>query len=137
MTAVIAHFEIPVAWQNNHAMKKAFIRWSHTCKAYGVRNLCLIDPDSLRPAFGDAEINLAIVQNLQDAIDLFPEHTPVYVEQGGEDLSSFKYYFPENPVFIFGSDFGELPKADVSINTDIPLVAEIACGIILNAWRNG
>jgi len=32
--AVIAHFELPKAWGGVAAMKKVFIRWSHTCETF-------------------------------------------------------------------------------------------------------
>lgn len=133
MAAVIAHFSLPVAWQNAHAMKKAFIRWSHTCKAFGVRDLCLIDVDDLSPHFGDAQIRTRVVADLPAALAEFPSHKPVFVEQGGAPLEEYK--FPENPVFVYGDDFAMLQKADVEIKSALPLNAEMANAIVLNHWR--
>jgi len=134
VSAVIAHFSLPVAWHDSHAAKKAYIRWSHTCKAYGVTDIALIDVDSLAYEFGDAEINLTVVSTLDEALAVFPSHNPVYVEEGGTDIASFDY--PSSPVFIYGSDFGLLPRADLSLQTIIPLTADVANGIVLAHWRS-
>lgn len=114
--------------------KKAFIRWSHTCKAFGVFDLCLIDVDRLGYAFGDSEIRLLQAHDLDEALSFYPDHTPVYVEQGGVDIGQFAW--PEgDPVFIYGDDFGELPRADLSIRTANALTAEVTNGIVLSMWR--
>ena len=133
MPAVIAHFSLPAAWQTPFAMKKAFTRWSHTCKAFGVTDLCLIDVDGLGVDFGDREMRLRMVDTLEEALFEFPAMTPVYVEEGGTQISKFQW--PNEPLFIYGDDFGELPEADLSIPTKNPLNAEIANAIVLSAWR--
>ena len=133
MAAVIAHFSLPAVWQEPKASKKAFIRWSHTCKAFGVRDLCLINVDGLDVAFGDTELSLKSAETLDEALSFYPDLTPVYVEQGGVDVGEFEW--PENPVFIYGDDFGVLPKSDLSVATLNPLNAEITNGIILSMWR--
>lgn len=133
MAAVVAHFSLPEVWQTRKAMKKAFTRWSHTCKAFGVTDICLIDVDELNPKFGDSEINLKIAWYLEEALGFYPDHTPVFVEQGGADISEFEW--PERPLFVYGDDFGELPRADLSIPTLNPLNAEIANAVVLSSWR--
>lgn len=136
MPAVIAHFSLPKAWQNPLAAKKAFIRWSHTCKAFGIRDLCLIDVDGLGYQFGDQEIRLRLVDDLDGALSIYPDCQPVYVEQGGVDVGNYEW--PDDPVFIYGDDFGELPRSDLSVGTINPLNAEIANAIILAMWaKNG
>lgn len=134
MAAIIAHWELPAAWMDPKAQKKAFIRWSHTAKAFGIKDLCFVEnPREPMPRFGDAEINLHIVQSLEEALLIFPEYTPVYIEEGGANFQKFIY--PKNPVFVVGSDFGQLPKADISIDTITPLNAEIALGIVLGGAK--
>lgn len=135
--AVIFHWSLPEPWQNPHAAKKAFIRWSHTCKAFGVVDLCMIDVDDLRYDFGDREIKLTRVRSLGDALAQFPALTPVYVESGPGAVDIRDFRFPEHPLFIYGDDFGELPRADLEIVTNNPLTAEVCNGIVLAWWRHG
>lgn len=132
MAGIIAHWEIPDIWRDPRAAKKHFIRWSHTAKAFGIKDLCFVAVDSM-PVFGDAEINLKIVKSLDEALEYFKDYAPIYIEEGGVDFQNFLY--PENPVFIVGSDFGELPEATVSIPTERPLNAEIALGIVLGGAK--
>lgn len=127
--AVILHWELPQALQERFAAKKTFIRWSHTCKAFGVKDLVLINVDGLNCQYGDAELNLTIVDTLEEAVALFDASRLVYVEEGGQDIQEFEH--PEDAVYVFGSDFGELPQADLGITTANPLNAEMACGVVL------
>lgn len=127
---IIAHWDVPAVF-NGHQSKKLFTRWSHTAKAFGVTDLRFVEVDPM-PEFGDAEINLTKYKTLNDAIKGLKNL--VYVEQGGQHLESFK--FPKDPTLVFGGDYGELPKADVSIDTAIPLHADITLGIVLNTWRS-
>lgn len=134
--AIIAYWDIPEAWKEVHASKKAFIRFSHTAKAFGIKNLCFVESKKdPMPRFGDAEINLSFAYSLAEAMLQFPDNTPVLIEEGGVDYKEYDY--PENPVFIVGGDFGQLPWGDVSIDTVTPLNAEIALGIVLGGaeWR--
>jgi hypothetical protein len=130
--AVILHWDLPVALQAPQVQKKCFVRWSHTCKAFGVTDICLIDCDALNPWFGDAEVNLSVVGTLDEALALYQDKTPVFVEQGGVPLPLFTH--PDDPVYVFGSDYGQLDRSDVEIASDRPLHAETACGIVLADW---
>lgn len=131
MTTIVAHWDLPAVLTGKQA-KKMFTRWSHTAKAFGVTDLRFIDSKKEpMPVFGDTEINLTTYRSLEDA--LTDTKDVVYVEEGGEDIQTFE--FPDEPTLVFGSDYGELPRADVSINTLIPLHADIALGIVLNAWK--
>jgi hypothetical protein len=126
--AIIAHWELPAALKNPRAQKKLYVHWSHTAKALGCTRIALVDVDGDCPEFGDAEINLTLHSDLADAIANTPgQH--VYVEQGGAPMS--EYVHPEDATYIFGSDYGELPQADVAIDTEGPLHAMVAFGIVL------
>jgi hypothetical protein len=128
--AAIFHWDPPQALLAPGAQKKLFTRLSHTCKAFGVRSLCLVDAGGVIPGhFGDAELALAVVDDLEEALLLYSYASPVFVERGGADL--FEFVHPRSPVYVFGSDYGALPRADVSIETDIPIYAEVAAGIVL------
>lgn len=126
---VILHWELPVALQERFAAKKMFIRWSHTCKAFGVKDLILVNVDGLNCQYSDAEINLTVVDTLDEALALVPEDSLVYVEEGGKPLCEFNH--PEEATYVFGSDFGELPRADVGFATRNPVNAEVALGVVL------
>jgi len=132
MTIIVAHWELPAAWNDRFAAKKAFSRWSHTAKAFGVTELRFVERQPL-PEFGDQEISLSGHRDLESALTDIDPARLVYVEEGGTPIKAFS--FPESPVFVFGSDYGELPKADVSIDTNIPLHADVALGIVLSYWR--
>jgi hypothetical protein len=129
MVRVILHWELPSALQDRFAAKKMFIRWSHTCKAFGVDELILVNVDGLDAAYGDSEIKITVVDTLEEALASVPEETLVYVEQGGAPLDEFEH--PQDATYVFGSDFGQLPRADVEFASNIPVNAEIACGIVL------
>lgn len=126
---VILHWELPQALQDRFAAKKMFIRWSHTCKAFGVDELILVNVDGLDAGYGDSEIKITVVDTLEEALASVPEETLVYVEQGGAPLDEFEH--PQDATYVFGSDFGELPRADVEFDSAIPVNAEIACGVVL------
>jgi len=137
--AIVFHWEQPAALTDPRAQKKLFTRWTHTAKAFGVVDLFLIDVDGIvKTPFGDSEISLTIVDSLDEALLLMNKRSPVFVEQGGAPLASFRY--PERPVFVFGSDYGQLDRADLSIPSVGPLHSDVACGLILadsnvNRWR--
>lgn len=109
-------------------------RWTHTLKAFGVENFVLVDVDKTNPFINDSEIHSMVVGSLEEAVAMFPDLDHVYVEEGGTQLSVFHH--PENAVYIFGSDYGELHLRTVGIPTAIPLHADIACGIVLNDRSN-
>lgn len=129
MARVILHWDIPVALQDPLAAKKTFLRWSVTCKAFGINELILIDVDGLGAPTGDNELNLTVVKTLAEAVALVPEESLVYVEQGGVPLKDFEH--PQDATYVFGSDFGELPRADVEFACKFGVTADIACGIVL------
>jgi hypothetical protein len=129
MVKVILHWELPQALQERFAAKKMFIRWSHTCKAFGVNELILINVDDLDCNYGDSEIKLTVVPTLDEALRRTRGSRVIYVEEGGEPIEGFTH--PENCVYIFGSDFGELPQSDVGITTKNALNAEVALGVVL------
>lgn len=129
MVKVILHWELPQALQERFAAKKMFIRWSHTCKAFGVNELILINVDDLDCHYEDSEINLTVVKSLDEAMRRAGSLRTVYVEENGDPLEGFTH--PEDCVYIFGSDFGELPQSDVGITTKNALNAEVALGVVL------
>ena len=130
--SIIAHWQLPTALKDPFAAKKMYVHWSHTAKALGCTRIALIDVDGDCPMFGDSEIELTIHPTLEDAILNTPgQH--VYVEEGGTPLSEFTH--PQDATYILGCDYGQLDRADVSIETDRPLHAVIAFGIILQHRR--
>lgn len=129
MIAVIFHWELPIPLQERFAAKKMFGRISHTCKAFGIKDIILVNVDNLNCGYRDAEINLTVVSNLEEALALVNDSTLVFVEEGGKPLSSFEH--PENATYVFGSDFGELERVDVGFKTNNPLHAEVALGVVL------
>lgn len=131
MAIIIAHWEMPAAIREK-AAKKLFARWPHTAKAFGVTELVFVEIDEL-PPYNDAEVSIKTAKTLDEALKM-TKGKPVYVEVGGKPLKSFK--FPKNPVFVFGSDFMSLPKADVSMDSEISLHSEISLGIVLNQWHS-
>lgn len=133
MTAILAHWEQPAALQEPGAQKKLFVRWSHTCKAFGVTELNFVETTPM-PDFGDQEITLRKFPSLEKALEELPGEM-VFVQKGGDPIETFS--FPDDPFLVFGSDYGQLPKSDLSLNTDIPIHADVACGIILHWIRNG
>lgn len=129
MAIIVAHWEIPAAWQGGFASKKAFSRYSHTAKAFGVTELRFVERDPM-PDFGDQEVQLKKYPDLEAALKGLTNL--VYVEEGGTPIREFD--FPDDPVFVFGSDYGELERADVSIGGALPLHADISLGIVLEHW---
>ena len=136
MAAVLAHWDVPDVWLDPAIAKKYFIHWSHTCKGFGITDIGFVQNVTIGD-YGDSQITLRKFNTLQEGIDHYTAagFTPVYVEQGGTLLE--QYTFPTNPVFVFGSDYGQLPQADVSFNSTIGVHAEVAMGIVLNKWVNG
>ena len=128
--ALIVHWDPAAALRGGKAQKKMYTRWSHLAKAYGFNKVCLIDVESLQPEFGDQEIELQVVDTLEEALALYPTFEPVYVRQGGVKLEAYQH--PGQAAYIFGPDYGaDLPKADVSIPTVIPVYADQACAMVL------
>ena len=127
---IIAHWELPSALTDKPA-QKYLSRWTHTAKAFGITEIRFVEIDKL-PPHNDSEISVKAYDSLASAIKGIGKKRLVYVEVGGKDIRKFK--FPDKPVFVFGSDYGELTESTVSIKTDIALHADVACGIILS-WR--
>ena len=128
-TAVIAHWEPPVALSGDKAQKKLLLRWNHTLKAFGCKRLVMVDVDGLEPFMNDAEMHFQYVSSLEEALALFPDMEPVYVEVEGHPLQDYEH--PDKAVYIFGSDFGDLPQATVGVPTHNALHADITCGVVL------
>lgn len=127
MTTVIFHWETPKGFDNPHARKKLLARWGLTCKAFGIYQLYCVTNEPLK--ISDTEIVFKVFISLEDAIKQ-TEGEVVYLEQGGESLSDYSH--PENAVYVFGSDYGELEIDNaISINSKLPLHAEISAGIVL------
>jgi hypothetical protein len=113
--------------QSPLALKKLMTHWTHTAKAFGINTLYCISkqPDAFN--IGDSEVT---VHNLSSLEELPADKEKVYVEEGGEPLDSYRH--PDNCIYIFGSDYGELEKADVSIESKLPLYSQQACAIVLH-----
>jgi hypothetical protein len=127
--AVIAHWELPVVLRDGKVWKKMLMRWNHTLKAFGCKWLILVDVDNAGPFMNDAEIRFDRVDTLGQALHLCPGMEPVYVEVEGHPLQDYEH--PDKAVYIFGSDFGDLPEATVGVPTHNALHADITCGIVL------
>lgn len=127
--AVVLHWELPQALQERFAAKKVFTRWSHTCKAFGVKDIVLVNVDGLDASYGDAEVSLTVVDTLDEALSMFDNNRLVFVEEGGKPIDTYQH--KEDAVYVFGSDFGGLPRADLGITTAQPLNAEQACAVVL------
>lgn len=123
MTAICFHWE-PAASiaANPKAVKKLLLHWTHTAKCFGVKDIYCIGS----PVMGDQQINWHNIESIND----LGRKKLVYVEQGGTPLSDFKH--PKTCIYVFGSDYGSLEKADVSIDSELGLYAEQACAIVLH-----
>lgn len=126
MTGICFHWE-PAASiaANPKAVKKLLLHWSHTAKCFGVKDIYCIDVDKSGVEMGDLQINFQVIESLDELKDNL-----VYVEQGGKPLKGFKH--PKDCIYVFGSDYGQLPRADVSIEAELGLYAEQACAIVLH-----
>ena len=131
MAKVIAYWDLPAALLSEKAAKKLLQRWTHTAKCFGVSDIAFIEKTAL-PPFNDAEMRVECYTDLQHALDDYADGPVLYVEQGGEPLKSVE--LPENAVFVFGSDYNDLPRADIGLTTVHGLHAEMACAIVLNEW---
>jgi hypothetical protein len=129
MSGIIFYWEQPAVLVHEKIQKKLISRWTLTAKAFGISNICVIDVDGIEPIVNDSEIKFTIVKTLEEALNLFSNSSKVWVEQGGEPLVNFKH--PKDAVYIFGSDFGQLPEATVEIPISQGIHSDIACGIIL------
>lgn len=134
--SIIAHWELPAALKDPRAQKKMWVHWSHTAKAFGCTRIALVDVDGDCPEFGDSEIKLSVHPDLESALWATPKDH-IYVEQGGMPINDFVH--PEEATYVFGSNYGQLPHADISIETIGPLHDVIALGIVLGhrglEWR--
>ena len=125
-SCVIFHWENHKSLNTPHATKKLLNRWSFTCKAFGITDLIAVTDADIK--LGDTEINFTVVDNLSEALS--GRENIVFIEVGGVDISDFKH--PENATYVFGSDYGGLgAEGAISINTNIALHAEVACGVVL------
>ena len=132
MSTVICNFVIPESINYPHVVKKLLNRWSFTCKAFDVCDLTIITDMDI--SLNDAEINTTFVPSLDIALAMVDGEV-VYIEEGGVVLEEFIH--PENAVYVFGSDYSRgINTKGVSINSNIALFSEIACGIVLNHRLN-
>ena len=127
--AVCIHWELPVAIERQPAAaKKLMLHWTQVCKAFGVHQLyCVYCGEHCPPVGVDMSFRLL------DSLDDLPTKPRVYVEQGGVTLRNFTH--PADCIYIFGSDYGQLPRADFAIPSDLGLYADQACAIILHDRR--
>jgi len=125
MSGICFHWELPASISANpKAVKKLLLHWSHTAKCFGIKDIYLIDVDKTGAFIGDNQVNCKVIKSLDEL-----KGKLVFVEQGGKSLTEFKH--PKDCIYVFGSDYGSLPKADVSIEAELPLYAEQACAIVL------
>jgi len=128
MCTVIFHWEVPECLNTPHAQKKLLSRWDFTCKAFGITKIYCVSENDVR--INDAEIEFKLFKTLDDAIAASSGEL-VYLEENGTPLKLFVH--PTKAVYIFGSDYAELESDNsITINANIPLHAEIACGIVLS-----
>jgi hypothetical protein len=123
MANICFHWSPPVSIaENDKAARKLLKHWTHTAKCLGVTSVfCIGDP----PSINDGGINFTVIGSLDDLGGEL-----VYVEQGGVMLAEFEH--PEECTYVFGSDYGGLPRADLSIDCGMGLYAEQACAIVLH-----
>ena len=107
--------------QNPKAVKKLLLHWTHTAKCFGIKTIYCVGQVEVR----DKQIDFRCIKSL----DELPKIKKVFVEQGGKSLKDYKH--PKDCIYVFGSDYGQLPKADVSVETELALYAEQACAIVL------
>jgi hypothetical protein len=108
--------------ENPKAVKKLLLHWTHTAKCFGIKTIYCVGQVEVK----DKQIDFRCIKSL----DELPNIKKVFVEQGGKPLGKFKH--PKKCIYIFGSDYDKLPKADVSIDSKLGLYAEQACAIILH-----
>ena len=135
MLALIGHWENAVEIAKNpHATKKLLGRWSLTAKAFGIKNVILVDVEKTQPFIGDAEIDFEVYPNLDAVYRAYPDEKYVYIEKGGKPLKEFEH--PKEALYVLGGDYSGMviPKGAtvVSIDSKISLYAEIAAGIVLH-----
>lgn len=135
MVGIVAHWKNAVEIAKNpHATKKLLTHWTLTAKAFGVKNIIMVDVEKTQPFIGDAEINFEVYPNLNAVYRAYPNEKYVYIEQGGEPLVRFKH--PQEALYILGGDYSGMVipagATIVSIDSKITLYAEIAAGIVLH-----
>lgn len=137
MSAIIFHWTVVEGTNpgiaNPHARKRLFTRWTLMAKAFNLGdkpNVYCVTNDP-KAQMGDAEIVFKTFPKLQEAIEYSKkdgEH--IFIEQGGTPLQDFKH--PKDAVYVFGSDYAGLQVENaISIDSKLPVHAEIAAGIIL------
>lgn len=128
-TTVVFHWSNPPSLNTPKAIKKLLGRWQNTCKGFKVYNLIVIT-NNPNVKLGDTEINFTRVKTLEEALK--DRKNIVYIEQGGTPLQEFKH--PKNATYVFGADYSGGLQVDnaISINSEIALHAEVACGIVLH-----
>ena len=142
MSSIIFHWTLSKGTHpginNPHARKRILSRWNLMAKAFGLGEdttdgkpslYCVTNDPNVQ--MKDAEIHFKTFEDLYSAIDYSSkdgEH--VYIEEGGDDLSSFTH--PKRAVYVFGSDYGELsmPKM-LSFKSALPVHSETAAGVVL------
>lgn len=133
MTAICFHWEPPTVVRDHPAAsKKLMLHWTHTGKCFGVTEfycLPIAEAAGRMPAVG-VDIDFHVIGSLAE----LPSHrTLVFVEQGGAALRDFTH--PDDCIYIFGSDYNSLGKADVMVDVELGLYAEQACAIVLHDRR--
>ena len=137
MSALIFHWTVVKGTNpgiaNPHARKRLFTRWSLMAKAFHLDDIpnvyCVTNDPGAQ--LGDAEINFKAFSSLEAALEYSKKDgVHVFIEQGGTFLQDFDH--PKEAVYVFGSDYGELRVDNaISIDSNLPVHAEIAAGIIL------
>ena len=128
MTSIIFHWITPKGFESPHAIKRILARWTLTCKAFGVKNIICVSKDKMQ--IRDTEINFTQVGSFKEAYKLVDGEL-IHIEQGGTQLEEYKH--PKNCTYVFGSDYSGLNVDKcISINSDLPIHAEVAAGIVLS-----
>lgn len=133
MIGIVAHWENAVAISRDpHATKKLLGMWTHIAKAFGIRDVYLIDVDGIEPFIGDAQINFRVFPTLEAVQQEFQDIL-IYVDEGGIPLKDFVH--PTDVLYVFGSNYGgmNVPAGAkvVSLDLDIKPYVESLVGIIL------
>lgn len=138
MVGLIVHWELPAALLSSPAAQQKLLGWiTLTCKTFAVDKLAIVDVDNTGIMVRDEEINAVVVNTLHEALAMFDNQIPVYVEHGGTYLDMMSEH-PIDAVYIVGSDYGSLKVPEGALHVTIKtaqhfgLYSHVAAAIVLH-----